>query len=68
MGTWRMVCFFFASGISANIFAATVDDEYACGAEPAMFALLAGLIGMYVYYWERMGNDWCRKLVAVSHN
>jgi len=65
MGSWRMLCFYFAAGISANIFAAAIDDEFACGAEPAMFALLAGLIGMYVYYWDRMGNDWCRKLCGL---
>jgi membrane associated rhomboid family serine protease len=62
MGSLRMAIFFFVVGISGNFLAATVDDKYATGAEPAMFGMLAGLIGMYLYYWPRMGDDWCRKV------
>ena len=61
MGTLRLLCFWFAAGISANLFAATLTDDYAVGAEPVIFAMLGGLLGMYVYYWDRMGEDFCRK-------
>ena len=67
MGSLRLMCFWFAAGICANLFAATVDDFYAAGAEPALFAMLGGLIAMYCYYWDRLGTDedWCRKVCGL---
>ena len=65
-----MMLFWLSSGICANLFGATVDDEYAAGAEPAMFAMLTALIGMYVYYWNSISTgqddgDWCRKVCGL---
>lgn len=69
MGSLRMMLFWFAAGISANLFAATVEDEYAAGSEPAMFAMLSGLIGMYCYYWDSISTgadeNWCRKVCGL---
>ena len=67
MGTLRMLCFWFAAGISGNLFGATVDDEYAVGAEPALFACLAALIGMYTFYWDRMSHpdDFCGRVCGL---
>lgn len=48
-----MCILWFTAGISANLFAAVADDDYAAGAEPAMFAMICGLIASYVYYWEK---------------
>ena len=50
-----MLLFFFIFGILANLFAATVNDKFAVGAEPAVFAQFTALAGMYVYYWDKMG-------------
>ena len=57
LGSLRMLFFFFWTGICGNLFAATVDDEYATGAEPAIFAMFTALAGMYVYYWSEMGKS-----------
>ena len=57
MGTLRLMCFWFAAGISGNLFGATANDEYATGCEPALFAYMAGLIGMMAYYWDRLGDE-----------
>ena len=65
MGSCRMMGFYLCVGICANLFASTINDWYAAGPEPAMFGMIAGLIGMYVYYWEKMGNDWCRKVCGL---
>lgn len=62
LGSFRMLIFFFLAGIGGNLFAATVDDEYAAGAEPAVFAMFTALAGMYVYYWDRMGEEFCRRV------
>ena len=51
-----MMMFWLSSGICANLFGATVDDEYAAGAEPVLFAMLTALIGMYVYYWDSVST------------
>lgn len=62
MGSLRMMIFFFCIGIGGNLFAATVIDDYAAGAEPAVFGMFTALAGMYVYYWDRMGGEFCRRL------
>ena len=56
LGSLRMLFFFFTVGISANLFACTVTDKYATGAEPAIFGMFTALAGMYVYYWNEMGK------------
>jgi len=62
-----MAMFWFASGISSSLFAATVTDKYAAGAEPAQFALMTALVGMYIYYWNRIGSDddWCCRVCGL---
>jgi len=63
MGSLRMAFFWFTAGIGANLFAATAEDLYAAGAEPAMFALISGLLAMFIYYWERIHcENWCMKV------
>ena len=57
MRSCRMCIYWFTAGISANLFAATVSDDYAAGAEPALFALICGLISSHVYYWDRQKNE-----------
>ena len=53
IGSCRMCILWFSAGISANLFACVADDDYAAGAEPAMFAMICGLIASYIYYWEK---------------
>lgn len=65
MGSIRMMFFYFAAGISGNLLAATVNDWYAVGAEPALLAQFAGLIAMYVYYWDRIGDDYCARVCGL---
>lgn len=65
MGSLRMALFWFTGGILANLFGATTTDYYATGAEPAVFCMLMGLVAMYVYYWDRMGDDFCRKFCGL---
>ena len=54
LGTARMIVFYFAVGIGANIVGAVGTDNYATGPEPMIFALLAGMLAMYLFYWEKM--------------
>lgn len=65
MGSLRMACFWFIGGILANMFGAATTDYYATGAEPAIFCMLVGLVGMYVYYWDRMGEQTCQKICGL---
>ena len=57
LGSLRMLFFFFWVGIAGNFFATIADDEYATGAEPAIFGMFTALAGMYVYYWGEMGKS-----------
>ena len=54
MGSGRFAIYYFHCGIFANLFGAAATDYYATGPEPMIFALLAGLIGMYLFYWENI--------------
>ena len=57
-----MIFFWFGVGICGNLFAATVDDKYATGAEPVVFGMFTALAGMYIYYWDKMGQEFCRRV------
>ena len=59
-----MAVFFFLSRISANLFAATASDMYATGAEPALFALLSGLLADYLFNWPVIQGEWCQKVCS----
>ena len=62
-GAMRMGAFWFISGISANLFACMTDDFYATGAEPAIFAMMSGLLAMYIFYWDHVDcGDWCARV------
>jgi len=74
MGSIRLMLFWFSAGLMGNLFGATLDDEYACGCEPAMFAMMTAIIGLYIYYWDEMLKDprqaddpglWCRKVCGL---
>ena len=67
MGSIRLMLFYFISGICGNLLATTANDWYAVGAEPALLAQLAGLISMYIYFWNNIGQeeDWCRRVCGL---
>lgn len=50
----RMAFFYLLTGMSANIFATACSDKYAAGPEPAIFGMLGGLIGAFLYHWEKI--------------
>ena len=50
------------TGISANIFATACTDKYAVGPEPAIFGIMGGLIGAYLYLWEQIHLITCYKI------
>lgn len=65
MGSIRMMLFYFSAGICANLLGATVNDWYAAGAEPALLAQFAGLLAMYVYFWDRIGDNYCARVCGL---
>mmetsp|Transcript_19973 Transcript_19973/g.26961 ORF Transcript_19973/g.26961 Transcript_19973/m.26961 type:complete len:130 (-) Transcript_19973:1554-1943(-) len=54
MGPCRFAFFYLLTGTSANALATACTDCYAAGPEPAIFGLLGGIIGMYVFHWEHL--------------
>ena len=62
LGPLRMAGFYFAVGISANIFGAITTDWYAAGPEPMLFGQLGGIIAMYLFYWDYIKCHWCKKV------
>jgi len=54
-----MAFFFLIVGICANLFAASVEDRYATGVEPAMVGLMCGVVASYIYHWDRLPMEWC---------
>jgi len=51
LGPLRMAILYFFTGVSANLFAVACSELNATGPAPAIFGVLGGIIGIYVYYW-----------------
>ena len=52
LGSLRMMVFYLIAGIGGTLFATCGTPLYAAGPEPAMFGLVAGLLGWFMFYWD----------------
>jgi len=57
LGSLRFMIFYLISGIGGTLFAATTSSYYAAGPEPAMFGLVAGLLGWFMFNWEAFDRN-----------
>ena len=54
LGSLRMGVFYLIAGIGGTLFGAVASPLYAAGPEPAMFGMVAALLGWFMFYW----NTW----------
>ena len=65
LGSFRMLLFFLISVIGGNLFGCMLSPRNAIGPEPFIFAIFAGLLGMIVVYWDKLGENVSRKVCIL---
>ena len=59
LGSLRMMIYYLIAGIGGTLVGAIASDDYAAGAEPAMFGMVAGLLGWYMFSWNSFDETQC---------
>ena len=52
-----MMVFYLTCGVGGTLFGAVASSSYAAGPEPAMFGMLAAILGAFLMNWEAMGAE-----------
>ena len=64
----RMAIFYFTVLITAEVFGSLcTPNKYASGADPIIFGLFGGMLGMVIIYWKRLGagDNFCQRICFI---
>ena len=64
-GSFRMLLFMLITVAGANIFASAMTYQYAVGPEAIVYGMFAGLIAMFIVYWDKLGENTSRKICLL---
>ena len=65
MGSFRMCVFFLISVVGGNLTGCVISSDYAIGAEPFIFAMFSALLGMFIVFWDQLGENVSRKICMM---